>query len=1021
MTTQPPMTADDLRSLVAATLSRSKGVEIDDPLSVFAMKRMVGPKTMLNRIEEAHACWMRLDAAWQFLEKFDLNKQTKKAISAGIHALIHATLKSAHVPTKTMAQLTTWFQDALTQEIQRAGSLAEGFPDVVRLLQKKPSDLVTGSGNAAGVVCSMVRTNVITAIVETQKKSDIERIMGALVAHNKAICREILQHCADRGLQSALRTNVSWFARQARWTTSQENMALWLTSVADTKFEFSVALDWSLPYGNEVVADLIDTAVNAAPGTLASAVSLRGWLDRAGLLSAEWSKSAQQKKPLSIEQKVWNGVMWLQAAKRLAPAYDSPQDMLVAVFSVDFTTHRGSVCAPSDFAHMGRDWDILAAALASDKPMRVLIVAPSGAGSSSALATALHQCGKTALCVEPSDLIDAADHIYATNALRQRASIIGSSIVAVDPAGPMLQHDQNSLLNNLTSSRQMPDMQPAEVWTITTIKGISQDILGQFDAVVTIPVMPLPQRQALAEKLFGDKILAHKIAQSCATPGSISALASWSAATGQTDWAQLSAKLAGQQQASIQAQEAAGTLPVAVHPPQPGTPGFDRVVAEDEVLVQARTLIAGLQDPERYRAMGAHVPKGLLLTGGPGMGKTHLARAMAGEAGVPLVEADSAAMAREPALISAVFAQARRQAPCILFLDEFDAVGASADGPGSPDPQRQAILNRLLTELDGFARLDQVLVIGATHRSDRLDPAVTRSGRLGWTIDMSPPRRALRETIWRLYAKKIKLADTIDWGRLARISAGMSPADIEHITNVAAMNAVMHNATCVGMSHLLAAADDVFWSGGPVDLKQRVQEKDRTAVHEAGHALMAWRMGQDIERVSIRPRNRALGHVRTVDAEDKTSHTQADVMGHIAVCFAGLCAETAVLGAHSTGASSDLEQARRWARLAVRAEGMVPGLPAGAPPQQTIAFVSTQLHAQVDDAEHTLLDDARSQTQEWMTANTKHIRDFADLLLKHGELESDEVSAWMIDRVDQVGDGASTLAQAARSVSGQAD
>ena len=210
----------------------------------------------------------------------------------------------------------------------------------------------------------------------------------------------------------------------------------------------------------------------------------------------------------------------------------------------------------------------------------------------------------------------------------------------------------------------------------------------------------------------------------------------------------------------------------------------------------------------------------------------------------------------------------------------------------------------------------------------------------------------------------------------------------------------------------------MYWAGGPVELSQRQAERERTAVHEAGHALMAWRMGHDIERISIRPRHRALGHVRTLAAEDKNSHTQADVVGNIAVCFSGLCAETAVLGGHSTGASSDLDAARRWARTVVRAEGMIDSLPAGAPAFSTITQVSPQQHAAIDDAEHTLLSQARSNTQEWMNAHVELIRELAAYLVKQSELEADEVRAWMHTRLEVVGEQPATLAAAARTISG---
>jgi len=662
--------------------------------------------------------------------------------------------------------------------------------------------------------------------------------------------------------------------------------------------------------------------------------------------------------------------------------------------------------APEDFSFLGQDWTNLVALVKASAPMRALIVGEGTCGKTSLVKAVCKAAGVNAVSPEGGK---SWSHTwsYALTSIHTQAASGCSEVAVLDSMDAVLglDKDDNALMVTLRSRESRSQMRMPEIWVVQSFACLNAQALAGFDLVVRVGAMPLARRIDMAKGLFPEE-MAKRVAQSCATPGEIQSLARWSEVTGQTDWTCLSTRLSSVQQAIALSKKSAGELPVTIFPPQANHAGFSEVVGQDRLVQQARCAIGGLRDPDRFKELGGKVPKGILLKGGPGMGKTHLARAMAGEAGVPLLLADSAAMAQSPELIGAVFAEARRQAPCLLFLDELDAVGTSARGAmgGSPDPQRQAILNRLLMELAGFTDLDGVLVVGATHRAELLDSALVRSGRLGLHMHLEEPTRHSREALWRHYAQDIKCADVINWERLGRISAGMTPADIAQAVNHAALMAGSEDCRCVGYKHFVEAVDQVLWKGDEVELPMLEDERWRTAVHEAGHALLAWHAHQDIERVSIRPRSIALGFVRTLPEEGRYGMEPANIVAQMAMVFGGLAAETVVFGNHSTGVSSDLQQARKLARLAVRSAGMEKELPAGTPgffePEMSQAMM-----VQAEGLEIKMLNRLREAATGWLRNHVDVLKRFAQLLVEQREMDGQEVQRWLDGNLQRSEDG----------------
>jgi cell division protease FtsH len=350
---------------------------------------------------------------------------------------------------------------------------------------------------------------------------------------------------------------------------------------------------------------------------------------------------------------------------------------------------------------------------------------------------------------------------------------------------------------------------------------------------------------------------------------------------------------------------------------------FADVAGAGEAVGELREVVDYLRDPDRYAAVGAVPPKGVLLFGPPGTGKTLLARAVAGEAGVPFFSVAGAEFVESlvgvgAARVRDLFAQVRAAAPAIVFIDELDAAGrrrGGGDSGGGAD-EREQTLNQLLVEMDGFAVSAGIVVMGATNRPDILDPALLRPGRFDRHVTIDAPDAEGRRTILELHARGKPVAPGVDFGRLARRTPGFTGADLANVVNEAALLAVRGGHAQVGSAELDEAVQRVLH--GP-QRRGRVlseAERRRAAVHEAGHAVVAAAQGraEDVHRVSILARGRGLGLTSVRRETDAVLITRAELEGQIAAAMAGLAAEELMLGSASTGAEQDLEQATDLAR-----------------------------------------------------------------------------------------------------------
>ncbi|MFH8992795.1 ATP-dependent zinc metalloprotease FtsH [Streptomyces sp. NPDC017940] len=357
---------------------------------------------------------------------------------------------------------------------------------------------------------------------------------------------------------------------------------------------------------------------------------------------------------------------------------------------------------------------------------------------------------------------------------------------------------------------------------------------------------------------------------------------------------------------------------------------FADVAGIDEVEGELNDVVDFLKNPDEYRAMGARMPGGVLLAGPPGTGKTLLARAVAGEAGVPFFSASASEFIEMIVGVGAsrvreLFAEARKVAPAIVFIDEIDTIGRArggGSGMGGHD-EREQTLNQILTEMDGFSGSEGVIVIAATNRADILDPALTRPGRFDRVVNVSPPDRGGREAILKIHTRTIPLADGVDLAQVARTTPGMTGADLANLANEAALLAVKRKQRQVTQSDLSEALEKVQL-GAERPLVMPDEERRRTAYHESGHALLGMlQPGADpVRKITIVPRGRALGVTLSTPDADKYAYTEEYLRGRIVGALGGMAAEHVVYGVITTGAENDLEQVTNIARGMVARWGM---------------------------------------------------------------------------------------------------
>ena len=357
---------------------------------------------------------------------------------------------------------------------------------------------------------------------------------------------------------------------------------------------------------------------------------------------------------------------------------------------------------------------------------------------------------------------------------------------------------------------------------------------------------------------------------------------------------------------------------------------FDDVAGEDEAKENLTEIVNYLHDPSKYQEIGASMPKGVLLVGPPGTGKTMLAKAVAGEANVPFFSMSGSEFVEMfvgmgASKVRDLFKQAKEKAPCIVFIDEIDAIGKKRDGQIGGNDEREQTLNQLLTEMDGFEGNTGVIILAATNRPESLDPALTRPGRFDRRVPVELPDLKGREEILKVHAKKIKVAEDVDFNKVARMASGASGAELANIVNEAALRAVRDGRKFATQADLEESIEVVIAGYQKKNAIMTDHEKRIVAYHEIGHALVAAKQTNSapVQKITIVPRTSgALGYTMQVDESNHVLMSKEEIENKIATFTGGRAAEEVVFGSVTTGASNDIEQAPKLARAMITRYGM---------------------------------------------------------------------------------------------------
>lgn len=439
---------------------------------------------------------------------------------------------------------------------------------------------------------------------------------------------------------------------------------------------------------------------------------------------------------------------------------------------------------------------------------------------------------------------------------------------------------------------------------------------------------------------------------------------------------------------------------------------FDDVAGVDEARDELEEIVDFLKDPKKFTRLGGRIPKGLLLVGAPGTGKTLLARAIAGEAGVPFFTISGSDFVEMFVGVGAsrvrdLFIQGKKSAPCIIFIDEIDAVGRHRGaGMGGGHDEREQTLNQLLVEMDGFESNEGVILIAATNRPDVLDPALLRPGRFDRRVVVQRPDIRGRIGILKVHSKRTILADDVDLELIARGTPGFSGADLEILVNEAALKAARHNKDKVGRADFEFAKDKVMMGAERRSMLITDTEKKTTAYHEAGHALVAKKMphADPVHKLTIVPRGMALGLMQQLPENDKHTYSKSYWLDQLAVFFGGRLAEELVFNDMNTGASSDIQRATDIARRMVCEWGMSDVMgPVHYSSKEEHVFLGREIgkpreHSEdtqnrIDQEVRTILERQYQVARKVITENLDTLHKLAAAVLERETLESDQIEA----------------------------
>lgn len=514
-----------------------------------------------------------------------------------------------------------------------------------------------------------------------------------------------------------------------------------------------------------------------------------------------------------------------------------------------------------------------------------------------------------------------------------------------------------------------------QIWTVSNIEKINSNILRNFDIVLEIEIPPLINRIQLAKFFFKEDSVAARIAQTLKEPFEIIRIGKLCHIAQDWSWSHVNLLISNFN--NLESAKNRVNLNKLEN-----TDNIIPLVGYPDLRELLDKLVNYYKNPNKYIEMGAKADKGILLVGPPGTGKTHFVRNLSKIVNIPIFAPETSVLASNLDAIGPMFTELKKQAPCILFLDEIDTLITNPKTFSGVDLAKQKIVNTFLSNIDGIEDNDGVLIVGTTHRRDNFDPAATRSGRLSKLITLSLPNKKARKEIWEAHIKNKKVSAQVNVEELSSLSVSFSCADIMEATNKAALSAVESGKSEIDINDFKIACDETFWGYTDSNIIITEKQKKLTAYHEAGHALLAWKHGYNVQRITIRPRQRALGATHFVGEEGVFSMSMEMIRNKLQVMLGGICAEKITAGYYENGGIGDLESAKKLVYHAIAEAGLGKEGPIslGEP-----KLWSNERRLRIELEEKEIMEKEFKETEDYLELNKLLLKELADHLLEHKE------------------------------------
>lgn len=532
---------------------------------------------------------------------------------------------------------------------------------------------------------------------------------------------------------------------------------------------------------------------------------------------------------------------------------------------------------------------------------------------------------------------------------------------------------------NLKDKNNRLESNSLQFWTVSDKEKIHPNMLKEFDLVIELDSPPLKERINIAKLFFEDESIAIRVAQSLKENFEILRLGKLCQLSNNYSWASISLLMNSFN--ALENKESKISL--------------NKLDNDDDIvnLVGYPNLKEVLDDivnfyknPNKYIKMGAKTDRGVLLIGPPGTGKTHFVRNLSKIVDIPIFAPETSSIATNIEHINQMFKDLKRQAPCILFLDEIDSLIANPIIMGIVDLEKQKIVNSFLSNVDGIEANDGILIVGATHRKGNFDPAATRSGRLSKVINLSLPNEVSRKEIWKEHLKNKNLDSSVTLNELSMLSVSFSCADIMEASNKATTIAVKSNREKISINDFKIACDETFWGYSDNNIVVTEKQKKLTAYHEAGHALLAWRNNYDVQRITIHPRGNYVGATHFVAEEGLFNLSMDGICKKIQIMLGGICAEKVMVGQYENGGVGDLKSASNLVYHAITEAGLGKEGPLCLKEEK---FWSEERKVRVEKEEKLIMNAEFDNTEQFLNLNKELLIELSEYLLKYREASGD--------------------------------